>query len=75
MAFNGLKESPDGECYTMQDVFLRSVKLYSDKNFLGTADKEKAQYVWKSFKDIKVLAERLGSNINRLGLFTHVDEF
>ncbi|KAL4446543.1 hypothetical protein ABPG74_005481 [Tetrahymena malaccensis] len=73
--FEQLKLVPDDECTTMQDIFLRACRLYSHKSFLGTIDASHKHYNWKNFKEIKQLAEYLGSNVNQKKLFTHVNDF
>jgi len=51
------------------------VRIYGDRKCLGTVDKDKGVYVWKTYKEVKALAEKLGSNITKLKLFTRMNEF
>lgn len=45
-SFKELKFTPDNECFTMQDVFLRACRLYPHKKYLGTIDASLKSYNW-----------------------------
>lgn len=69
------KESP--EVQTFQDIFLRSVKNYSDKPFLGTRvtldDGTRGPYEFKTYGEVLKLCQKVGSGIISLDLAPIVD--
>lgn len=66
----GFVDAPEVKTY--QDVILRSVRLFGDRDFLGTrvasSDGTLGKYQWKSYKQVLEIATHLGSGIQDMGL-------
>ncbi|EGR26991.1 hypothetical protein IMG5_203310 [Ichthyophthirius multifiliis] len=71
-SFESLKNSPDGICFTMQDIFLEAVKKYKNCPLLGRIEQDKVQ--WRSYQECKKLAEIIGTHIEQKSLFTVSEE-
>lgn len=64
---------PDVECRNLKDVYLRAVKSYGKKNFLGTLNN--GEYVYKTFSDVENLARWVGSGIENRNLAPEIQEY
>lgn len=65
------------EVTTIQEVLLRSEKLFGDRDFLGTRSRKEdgtaGPYVWKTYKEIVRLATHLGSGILNMDMAPFVN--